>query len=124
VTALRPPASTANQTPDDSKAQRLPIIIAAWPHNNHEIIRVTLDRFSNHFTIDVRRWWHDDGGILRPSRDGLTLSVKHLPALANGLVDALWWARTFGLIETATKDQTVAERQRRFRKRYNGGVTS
>jgi hypothetical protein len=71
-------------------------------------------------------WWKDGEGNWRPGRGGLTLAVNHLPALADGLADALERAREFGLIEPATKskDRTAAERQRRYRRRHNGGVTA
>jgi hypothetical protein len=108
-------------------APTFPIIIAEWPRNYREIIRVALDRFNNHYTIDIRSWWRDHGGIFRPCRNGLTLGVKHLPALTDGLADALDRARAFGLVEpiitTTNKDKTAAARQRRYRERHrNGGA--
>jgi Transcriptional Coactivator p15 (PC4) len=106
-------------------AEVYPIIIAEWQRNSREIVRVALDRFNNRETIDIRSWWQDGEGNWRPGRGGLTLSVKHLPALADGLADALDRARALGLIESAgntntTKDRTAAERQRRYRQRRNG----
>lgn len=109
-------------------APAFPIVIASWRRNSREIVRVALDRFNNRETIDIRSWWQDSGGNWRPGRGGLTLSVKHLAALADGLADALDHARTLGLIEPAgntnTKDRTGAERQRRYRQRRNGSVTA
>jgi Transcriptional Coactivator p15 (PC4) len=103
-----------------------PIIIAEWPRNNRELVRISLDRFNGCFTIDVRFWWRDPNGVFKPGRDGLTLGVKHLPKLADGLCDARQRAEAIGLIEPATKskDRTAAERQRRYRRRHNGGVTA
>jgi hypothetical protein len=100
----------------------LPIIIAEWDRNSREIIRVCLDRYNGRDTIDIRSWWRDSDGSLKPSRGGLTLAVHHLPVLAAGLADALRRARAFGLIQPATnnKDRTAAERQRRYRQRRNG----
>jgi hypothetical protein len=102
-----------------------PIVVAEWQRNSREIVRVALDRFNNRETIDIRSWWQDSEGNWRPGRGGLTLAVKHLPALAEGLADALDRARALGLVEpiTNTKDRTAAERQRRYRQRRNGGVT-
>jgi len=103
-----------------------PIVVAEWQRNSREIVRVALDRFNNRETIDIRSWWQDSEGNWRPGRGGLTLAVKHLPALAEGLADALDRARALGLVEpiTNTKDRTAAERQRRYRQRRNGGVTA
>jgi Transcriptional Coactivator p15 (PC4) len=107
-----------------SDGEVYPIIIAEWRRNDREIVRVALDRFNNRETIDIRSWWQDGEGNWRPGRGGLTLSVKHLPALAEGLADALDRARALGLIESAvdanTRDKTAAARQRRYRERRNG----
>jgi transcriptional coactivator p15 (PC4) len=102
-----------------------PIIIAEWQRNNREVVRVTIDRYNNRDTIDIRAWWLDGENNWRAGRGGLTLAVKHLPALADGLADALQRARALGLVEAAPtkiKDRTAAERQRRYRQRRNGGV--
>jgi hypothetical protein len=105
----------------------LPIVVSEWARNNHEIIRVVLDRYNNRETINLRSWWRDDDGTYKPGRSGLTLAIKHLPALAQGLADALQQARTLGLVEvpttTTTKDRTAAARQRRYRQRRKRTVT-
>lgn len=105
-----------------AEATRFPIIIAEWQRNSRELVRVSLDRFNNRDTIDIRSWWRDGDGTFRPGRGGLTLAVKHLPSLADGLAHALQRARILGLIEpiTNSKDRTAAERQRRYRQRRNG----
>ena len=106
-------------------APAFPIVIASWRRNSREIVRVALDHFNNRETIDIRSWWQDSGGNWRPGRGGLTLSVKHLAVLADGLADALDHARALGLIEPArnTKDRTAAARQRRHRTRVRNAVT-
>jgi hypothetical protein len=107
-----------------------PIIVAEWQRNSREIIRVALDQYQAREIIDARVWWRDDEGNWRPGRSGLTLSRKHLPALAGGLVDALQRARALGLVESATtatnntKDKTAAERQRRFRERQRNAAAA
>jgi transcriptional coactivator p15 (PC4) len=103
-------------------APGFPMVIAEWPRNSRELVRVSLDRFNNRETIDIRSWWQDAEGDWRPGRSGLTLAVKHLPALADGLAEALGRARALGLVEAAptNKDKTAAERQRRYRQRRNG----
>jgi hypothetical protein len=75
------------------------------------------------FPIVVAEWRRNSEGNWRPDRSGLTLSVKHLPALTDGLTLALAEAQRLGLIEPATsnaKDKTAAERMRRYRARRNG----
>lgn len=80
-------------------APAFPVVIAEWPRNHREVVRVTLDRYNERHLIAVRSWFRDEAGELRPSRSGITLSVKHLPGLAAGLASALERARQLGLIE-------------------------
>jgi hypothetical protein len=94
-----------------------------------ESIRIALDLFNGRHTIDVRAWWKDDVGNLRPVRGGITIAVRHLPALADGLANALDCACALRRIEPAsntnnTKDRTGAERQRRYRQPVRNAVTT
>jgi hypothetical protein len=75
-----------------------PIVIAEWPRNKREVIRLSLDEYQGCKTIDCRVWWHDGDGVLKPGKYGLTLAVKHLPALANAVAKALDAARALGLL--------------------------
>jgi hypothetical protein len=75
----------------------LPLTIAEWPRNSRETIRVRLDRYNGQVVVDCRSWWRDSAGELRPGRGGLTLSAKHLPALADALIGALAEAHRLGL---------------------------
>ncbi len=84
-----------------SATPAFPIIVGEWARNSRETIRVSLDEFRGRQTIDLRSWWRDDGGNLRPGRSGLTLAVRHLPALADALAKALATARDTGIIDSA-----------------------
>ena len=75
-----------------------PIVIAEWDRNAREVVRVALDYYSGRHTVNARVWYHDDDG-LKPGKTGITLAVKHLPALADALVKAEHRARELGLIE-------------------------
>ena len=74
----------------------LPITLAEWPRNSRETARVRLDLFSGQVVVDCRSWWRDADGELRPGKSGLTLSVRHLPALAAAMDAALAHARSTG----------------------------
>jgi hypothetical protein len=74
----------------------LPAIIAEWQRSDRERIRVTLD----HDAIDVRCFFlGDDEDPPRPGRTGITLPLRHLPAMAAGLHRALTEAHVRGLID-------------------------
>jgi hypothetical protein len=45
------------------------------------------------------RTWYRDGDTLKPSKSGITLAVKHLPALADALARSLDAARELGLLD-------------------------
>jgi hypothetical protein len=123
MTAPIPWPGKQAQTLAEGEADRFPIVVAEWPRNNRELVRIALDRFKDCLTVDMRSWWKDTDGIFRPGRDGLTLAVKHLPKLAEGLDKALQRAEMLGLVHAVSmggKDRTAAERQRRYRQRRNG----
>ncbi len=81
----------------------LPLIIAEWPRNTRETIRVTLDQYQGHSTVDIRSWYSDSGGTAKPSNKGLTLGVSHLERLSDSLSLALEHARTHDLIKPSGK---------------------
>jgi hypothetical protein len=83
--------------PEDGQA--LPLTVAEWPRNARETVRVRLDRYNGRDTIDIRSWWTDAGGELKPGRSGFTLSVRHLPKLAEAFNEALRRARELGLVD-------------------------
>jgi len=72
-------------------------IISEWPINTREKIRVRLDVYQGRDIIDLRRWYSDGTLDHKPGR-GLTISVKHLPALAAAVTAALSQAEAAGLL--------------------------
>lgn len=79
-------------------ASILPRIVSEWDRNKREVIRVALDQYNGQHTVNIRVWYRD-GEALKPSRTGITLSVKHLEPLATALSLALDAAREAGLID-------------------------
>lgn len=80
------------------------IIIAEWPKNGRETMRVRLDSFKDQAVIDCRAWYPGNDGRLRPGRGGLTVSIRHLPSLANALAKAMETAIAAGLIVEYSPD--------------------
>ncbi len=76
----------------------LPFTAAQWPRNSREDVRVRLDRFKDNVVVDCRTWWRDHAGEFRPGKGDLTLSIRHLPALAEALTTALDQAIALGLL--------------------------
>jgi hypothetical protein len=65
------------------------IIVASWPKNVRETLVVRLDIFKGQPIVDVRTWYGGEHGKLLPGRGGLTVSIRHLPALADAIRRAL-----------------------------------
>ncbi len=76
------------------------IIIAEWPKNGRETLRVRIDSFKSQAVICCRAWYPASDGTLKPGRGGLTISIRHLPALTNALAKALETANAAGLIDS------------------------
>lgn len=74
------------------------LIVAEFPRNDRETIRIALDEYRGLNTVDVRVWWRD-GNELKPGKSGITTSVKNLPALAAALTLALAKAREMRLVD-------------------------
>ena len=71
-------------------------IIAEWPKNGRETLRVRLDCFKEQPVIDLRAWYEGSDGTLKPGRGGLTVGIRHLPALAEAIAKALAIATVSG----------------------------
>ncbi len=74
------------------------IIIAEWRKNTREILRVRFDSYKGHAVICIRAWYGDSDGVLKPGRGGLTVSIRHLPALASALAKAMEMASVAGFL--------------------------
>ncbi len=76
----------------------LPITVAEWERNSREVVRVGLEHYNGRDTINVRVWYRDDDDMLKPGKTGITLALKHLPAMAAGLAAAMAKAEELGLL--------------------------
>lgn len=85
----------------DDPATALPVIVAEWKRNSRETIRVQLAHSSGQNVIDVRNWYAGTDGELKPGRAGLTLAMRHLPALAASITEALATATRLELLPPA-----------------------
>jgi hypothetical protein len=75
-----------------------PIVIAEWERNGREVVRVSLDCYRGHHTIDIRVWWFS-GRDLKPGKTGITLGVRSLGELADALGKAREKAAEIGLVD-------------------------
>jgi len=80
--------------------QTLPLLIAEWPRNSRDRIRVRLNAFNGRTTIELREWYPIDGDY-KPGRAGITLSVEHVRTLADAFAKALAEAESRNLLPPA-----------------------
>ena len=92
------PACDPHQWVDDPDLFERNVTIAQWDRNAREVVRVDLHEFNGRAVVGCRVWYRD-GDEIKPGKTGLTLSVKHLPALADALGKALAHAIDLGLVE-------------------------
>jgi hypothetical protein len=76
-----------------------PIIVAEWPIKRGEIARVSIEPYKGVWLIGLRKWFEAEDGKMRPGK-GMSLSVRHLPRIAEAMGKALAVARERGLIPT------------------------
>ena len=104
-------APEASQPASGRPASAFPITIAEWPRNGGELVRVRINRFNNSFTLDIRCFVPAGNGIFKPTRNGLTLGIKHLTKLADTLAQVRNRAELWGLAPAAnSKRRREAER--------------
>ena len=80
------------------EALALPYIAHEWKVNSRERGRVVLDIYKDRHVIDVRRWFVDGDGNVKPTTKGLTLDTRHAPDLLHGLVEACTIGVRFGIV--------------------------
>lgn len=64
------------------------ITVAEWPRGNGQV-RVRLDSYNGRDIIDIREWYRDGAGELRPGKKGIAMSTGRLPDLARALAEAV-----------------------------------
>jgi hypothetical protein len=71
--------------------------------NGREVIRAEISASNARQIFNVRRWYRAEEGSIRPTKKGLACAVRHLPAEAALLADALARARSSGLAISVSK---------------------
>ncbi|HUI12551.1 MAG TPA: transcriptional coactivator p15/PC4 family protein [Xanthobacteraceae bacterium] len=70
-----------------------------WANRRGEAVRVQIRNYQGRNLIDLRKFFTGKDGRLRPTKKGLTLSIRKLPDLARGISNAMSAAHELGLIE-------------------------
>lgn len=65
--------------------KRDPITVAEWQRNGRERIRISLEQYCGRDFVSLRTWWTGEDGKEHAGRDGITLDIRHVPKLAQGV---------------------------------------
>jgi transcriptional coactivator p15 (PC4) len=83
---------------DVIKEINMGIAVAEWGKGNGDVIRVELTSYRGHDMISIRTWRLGPGGEDQPLKNGINLTVKHLPKLVKALRRARKKATEAGLL--------------------------
>jgi hypothetical protein len=73
-------------------------VVAEWSINRRDRVRVSIEEFRGVPLVGIRKYYEAADGEHRPSRQGISLKVEQLPALAKAIEQALATARERGLV--------------------------
>jgi hypothetical protein len=77
----------------------LPVTFGLIDRNKRERIRVALDEFKGHVLVDVRTFYLDGDGDLKPTPKGITIRPEFLSRVIALLQEAEREVRARGLVE-------------------------
>jgi hypothetical protein len=91
-------------------AVAFPILVAEWPRNEREVLRIMLSKFRGRISIDVRVWFGTERGELRPSRRGVSLRLTEISDIRAGMRKAEEIAVEAALGPSAKKTKIMVDR--------------
>ena len=65
-----------------------PIVVGEFEKNAKDVVRVTLNQYNGMDLINVRIFYRDKDGQLKPGKDGFSLKVDQFAQFARLLADA------------------------------------
>jgi hypothetical protein len=63
-------------------------ILRRWKKSARQEVRVTLGFYRGKHMVSVRVWYADQNRVYLPGKNGITLTIDHLPAMLSGLKKA------------------------------------
>jgi hypothetical protein len=78
-------------------------IFKEWKNRQRRAaIVISLSSYENHNLFSVREHFTGSDGIMRPTKKGISLTLRRLPKIIQGLTKALEKARELGLLDEET----------------------
>jgi hypothetical protein len=83
--------NTTNESGDD-------VVVAQFEKNKKEEVRVSVGSFHGRQIINMRVYYKDDDGSMKPGKQGMALSVERYKDLAGAIVQVGEHLKTKGLL--------------------------
>ncbi len=62
-------------------------LIHSFDRNDNESVQLFLKKYNQKYYIDLRIWFKESEGSLKPTRKGITFAAEHLVELKKGIDD-------------------------------------
>jgi hypothetical protein len=83
---------------DEQSAPTESVVITRFEKNKKEEVRVSLDTFHGRKLINIRVFYKDDDGTMKPGKQGLALSVDRYKDLAGAILELGQSLKSSGLL--------------------------
>jgi hypothetical protein len=74
------------------------VVITTFEKNKKEEVRVSVETFHGRKLINIRVFYKDDDGTMKPGKQGIALSVERYKDLAGAVLELGQHLKTNGLI--------------------------
>ncbi len=74
------------------------VVISTFEKNKKEEVRLSLDTFHGKKLINIRVWFKDDDGTMKPGKQGMALGVDRYKDLASAILELGQHLKSNGLI--------------------------
>lgn len=83
---------------DDQSTSADSVLISQFEKNKKEEVRISVDTFHGRKLINIRVFYRDDDGSMKPGKQGLALSVEQYKDIAGAILELGQHLKSKGLI--------------------------
>jgi Transcriptional Coactivator p15 (PC4) len=91
--------TASSATTEKHETNSLLVVVAEWPLNRQEVIRVRINKYCGRNIVDLRVWWRAGNGEYQPGTRGVSFDVCHIRQLATAFKRARVKAKRAGIID-------------------------
>lgn len=83
---------------DDQSTSADSVLISQFEKNKKEEVRISVDTFHGRKLINIRVYYRDEDGSMKPGKQGLALSVEQYKDIAGAILELGQHLKSKGLI--------------------------